>query len=60
MTNWLRYGLPRRFLLRLSNHVPERSGGWLLDFLYPSNCRISFPLDALDDQVLDAIWRGKR
>jgi hypothetical protein len=36
MTNFFRYGWPRRYLLRLVDRLPERQGDRLLDFLYPT------------------------
>lgn len=44
MISWLRYGKPRRYVLKLARFLPagSRVREQLLDWLYPSDCRITF------------------
>jgi hypothetical protein len=43
MTNWLRFGWPRWYLVRACSKMPEgRVHDWLLDFLYPDDIQLSF------------------
>jgi len=42
--NWLRYGWPRKWIIRISGGIWGKSNtpGWLLTFLYPDDLRITF------------------
>ncbi len=42
IANFIRYGWPRRRLLRLHGWLPSAAGDRLLDFLYPDDCQITF------------------
>lgn len=42
MADWLRYGWPRWYLLRLSNWLPSKYEERMLDFLYPSDMEATF------------------
>jgi hypothetical protein len=41
--NWLRYGYPRKHVVRLTRHcLPGRIRTWLLKWLYPDICVVKF------------------
>jgi hypothetical protein len=44
MSNWFRYGYPRRYVMKLTGCLPINS--WmrerLLEWLYPSDCVVRF------------------
>lgn len=42
MKNWLRYGPPRKWLLKLSYWLPEKYEYALVEWLYPDDAMISF------------------
>ena len=44
LSNWLRYGKPRRWIIVVSACIwkPGRTPEWLLDWLYPSDCVVKF------------------
>ena len=62
MKRWLRYGWPRRDIIRLTGWFPVNS--WarnkLLDFLYPSDCVITFPASPNVERSKSDVQRNSR
>lgn len=45
--NWLRYGWRRRYVLKLICRIwPDGRPEWILKWLYPDDCVITFPRSA--------------
>lgn len=44
MKNWLRYGWRRRYVVRLVSCIWKKGNTpeWVLNFLYPDDCTVTF------------------